>query len=292
VRSQRPSDNLNYFLRYDDAYRWLEARRDAGRTYVLTPDLNGSPRQGEMHRVAQVTTNGTFLSERLDRYLRATRDAAGAGDAARTMALLNASGARFVMTGRGKLPWLAEHGAELSFTGNASDVWENPQAAPRAYLSRHTVLAPAATVLDTIANGRIADGAGVVLEAEDGPLVAASPDDPAPGAVRIAESTDRVVRIAVDAARPAVLVLLDAWSPEWRATIDGAAVPTRRANYVARAVEVPAGRHEVVFRFVPRSLQIGGVLSLLSLVLLVTVSVTRRRRRAGPSPAAARAPAS
>lgn len=278
LRPQRPSDNLNYFLRYDDAYQWLAARRNEGRTFILTPNLYGSPRQGEIHRVPQVSTNGTFLSARLDRYLNATRDAASAGDASRAAALLSASGARFVMTGSGQLPWLAEQDAQRAFTGRVSDVWENRGAAPRAYLSRRTVLAPASSVIDTIATSRIANGPGVVLETEEGPLVAAPSDDPAPGDVRIVESTDGVMRIEVDAARPAVLVLLDAWSPEWHATIDGSAVATRRANSVARAVEVPAGRHEIVFRFVPRSLYLGAVLSVMSLLLLATVGVARSRR--------------
>lgn len=277
-RAQRPSDNLNYLLRYDDAYEWLATHRNEGRTFVLTPDLSGSPRQGEIHRVPQVTSNGTFLSARLDRYMRATRDAATAGDAPRAAALLSASGSRFVMTGRGKLPWLAEQGAERAFTGEASDVWELRGAAPRAYLSRRSVVVPAANVIDTIATSPIPNEPGVVLETEDGPLDAAPPDDADPGEARIVESTDRVVRIQVDAARPAVMVLLDSWSTEWHATIDGSAVPTRKANSIARAVEVPAGRHEVVFRFAPRSLRLGGVLSLLSGLLLAAVSVARSRR--------------
>ena len=42
--------------------------------------------------------------------------------------------------------------------------------------------------------------------------------------------------------------------PGWIAEIDGKRVPILRADVLFRGVEVPAGRHRVVFRFVPFSL--------------------------------------
>ena len=279
VRAQRPADNLNYFVRYDDAYQWLAAHRDRGRTFVLTPELTGSPRHGEITRVAQITTNGTFLAERLDRYMRETRAAANAGDTGRASALLRASGARFVLTGHDKLAWLGNTGASRVFAGSAADVWEDPGALPRTYLARSTVIVPTTEVIDAIAAHRIADDFGVVLDAEDGALSTAVAEATSPGEARIVESSDRHVRIGVDAASPAVLVLLDSWSPEWRASIDGVEVPTRRANGIARAIEVPGGKHEVLFRFVPRSLHAGAALSVLTAVFAVGVSTCLAYRR-------------
>ena len=45
------------------------------------------------------------------------------------------------------------------------------------------------------------------------------------------------------------LVVSDTWLRGWSATLDGESVPVLRANYAFRAVGVPAGRHEVVFRY-------------------------------------------
>lgn len=279
LRAQRPSDNLNYFARYDDAYRWLAGRQDAGRTFVLTPDLTGSPRQGEIARVAQVTTNGTFLTDRLDRFMKATRAAAAASDVTGTTVLLRAAGARFVLTGRDKLGWLADAGLERVFTGQNADVWEDVRALPRAYLARRAHVVPADEVLVTLADPTIVDARAVVLESEDGPLASGARND-APGTARIVASTPDLVRVAVEAPAPAVLVLLDAWSHEWQASIDGADVPTRNANGVARAVEVPAGTHEVAFRFVPRALHVGAALSAASAAALLAALLLVRRRRA------------
>lgn len=277
VRAQRPSDNLNYFARYEDSYRYLAGRQDAGRTFILTPELTGSPRQGEIAGIAQVTTNGTFLSERLDRYMRVTREASRRGEHARVVALLRAVGSRFVLTGSSQLDWLADFGLKRVFSGIGSDVWEDSAALPRAFLASEIEVTPASMALDAMA---AADGTAnlrVTLEHEDGGVTSEPfvPFDPSDGA-RIVAASAHEVRIEVKAPAPSVLVLLDAWSPEWRATMDGRTLPIRHANLIARAVEVPAGTHEIVFCFVPRSLYAGAATSLL-LMLLTPIAIRRAR---------------
>jgi hypothetical protein len=91
------------------------------------------------------------------------------------------------------------------------------------------------------------------------------------------------VRIAVRAAADSLLVLSDSWFPGWVATVDGAEVPIERANILFRAVLVPAGEHVVEFRYQPRSLQVGAMVSaasiLMSVVLLVIGHCWLRRRQ-------------
>jgi hypothetical protein len=64
---------------------------------------------------------------------------------------------------------------------------------------------------------------------------------------------------------PGHLVLLDSYYPGWVCTVDGRSVPISRANYCFRAVEVPAGRHNVEFRYRPWSFYAGLAATLLSL---------------------------
>jgi hypothetical protein len=69
----------------------------------------------------------------------------------------------------------------------------------------------------------------------------------------------------------------------WVAAIDGKPVPIVRADYVLRAIEIPAGSHDVVFTFYPRSEKItegiayAGMGGLTVLVLLLGVSFYKKR---------------
>ena len=71
----------------------------------------------------------------------------------------------------------------------------------------------------------------------------------------------------------------------WQAFIDGKPVPHLRADYVLRALPVPAGAHVITFTFAPRSYVVGNSVSLGASVLLVLLGagayVVRRKPRAG-----------
>jgi hypothetical protein len=100
------------------------------------------------------------------------------------------------------------------------------------------------------------------------------------------------VSVAVDSEAPGFLVLADIWFPGWVATVDGLPATLYRANYLFRAVPVPAGRPEVVFTFDPASYRWGRwistvTLSALALVgTLAAVLAMRRRSRTGRERAA------
>ncbi len=59
----------------------------------------------------------------------------------------------------------------------------------------------------------------------------------------------------------------------WTATIDGKESPILRVNYVLRALEIPAGKHVVEFRFAPRSYTVGNKITSASSWALMLVLV-------------------
>ena len=81
----------------------------------------------------------------------------------------------------------------------------------------------------------------------------ATPNADAGTAQIVAWRNDRV-EIEADSASGGMLVLHDTYYPGWVAEIDGRAAPILRADVLFRGVEMPAGRHRVVFRFAPFSL--------------------------------------
>jgi uncharacterized membrane protein YfhO len=54
----------------------------------------------------------------------------------------------------------------------------------------------------------------------------------------------------------------------WKAYIDGQEVEHIRVNYALRGLRVPAGQHEIVFEFIPRTVVIGEPISLVSSILV------------------------
>ncbi|WP_091425644.1 YfhO family protein [Formosa sp. Hel1_31_208] len=53
----------------------------------------------------------------------------------------------------------------------------------------------------------------------------------------------------------------------WQATIDGKEAPIQRVNYALRGLHIPAGNHEIVFKFVPQVVETGSTISLASSVI-------------------------
>ena len=84
-----------------------------------------------------------------------------------------------------------------------------------------------------------------------------------------------------------VVVFSEIYYPGWTCTIDGQPTDIARANYVLRAIKVPAGEHEVIMTFDPQTVHVTeaiayGALIVLALMLiaLLGLSFYRKRRNA------------
>lgn len=164
-------------------------------------------------------------------------------------------------------------------------VYTSARALPRARLVRSArfVASPEAA-LDALAT---AGDDEVVLEGPEDTLPDPSCSG-APGSATITADGTEEVRITTDAPCASRLVLADGMLRGWTATVDGVATPIRIADYAFRAVTVPAGRHEVVFRYAPWTVPVGLVLSALGLLAAAALVVLPERydpvRRAPSGP--------
>ena len=68
-------------------------------------------------------------------------------------------------------------------------------------------------------------------------------------------------------------VFSDIYYPGWQCTIDGEPADILRADYVLRAVVIPAGKHKIEFRFDPQSLHTTEAIANIALILLALLLI-------------------
>jgi uncharacterized membrane protein YfhO len=82
----------------------------------------------------------------------------------------------------------------------------------------------------------------------------------------VRDDLDRVT-FQAQAVTDGFLVMSDTFYPGWQARVDGKPAPVLRTNFALRGICLPAGDHEVVFRFEPVTLRVGLALSAIGLII-------------------------
>ena len=156
-------------------------------------------------------------------------------------------------------------------------IYENLKAAPRAFLARQAIpFSNLAELVATLESPEFDPRTTVLLEDPEAPPAQQTTQE---NRVQFRLDEPDEIVLEVEASASAYLVLADTFFPGWRATIDGRPTPIYRANFFARAVYVPSGKHLVTFRYRPRSFRIGAwIAAVLGLLGLVGCLLCRRRR--------------
>ncbi len=145
------------------------------------------------------------------------------------------------------------------------------QTLPRFMFSSDYQIVSTGDALEAIGSG---DSRQIVLEQQPG--VAAAPNTPADPSVRVESYRRNSATVVVDAPRPGLLYAAESYFPGWTATVNGAPVDILPANYAFRAVAVPAGRSQVVFRYWPPGLTAGLAVSGISMLALCALAFAAR----------------
>jgi hypothetical protein len=158
-------------------------------------------------------------------------------------------------------------------------LYANSAARPRFQLYPSAVAAasPQAALAALLA----ARAATLVVEGP--PAVVAAPGGPA-GQVQVLAERDASAVLRVAGAGPAWLFMADADYPGWRAFVDGRETPIYPADVLGKAIQVPAGTHEVRFVFRSLTIEIGAAISAVTLALAALLIGLSFRR---PPPASA-----
>ncbi|HYE96321.1 MAG TPA: YfhO family protein [Rubricoccaceae bacterium] len=208
---------------------------------------------------------GGYHAAKLARYQEYLDDLLLAGDSLNTRAINLMSG-RYVVA-NGLVPGMTPLYQDPQ-TGAV--VQENPRALPRAFFVDSAVVVED----DEAARARLLDPRldlrRVAVLSEPPPQGFTAPADTgAATQVRLERFTpDEIVwRVRTD--RPRLLVASEVFYPAgWRAFVGDQAAPILRANYLLRAVPVPAGQHLVTMRFAPERHRVGLLVSSVSSLLV------------------------
>lgn len=177
---------------------------------------------------------------------------------------------------------------------NSFVAWENRYANPYSYLAPRIRVVPDEPAarqrmkeikLEEIREAMVEDPVGLpqeVASASSGqPLTEAET-----GSLDVVANIPGTIRVGLRADKTRLLVVNEAWSEGWRASVDDVETPIYRVNYIVQGVVVPPGQHEVVFHYDPPIFKVGLVVSGVSLLgwLGLLVLGIRQRRRLGALP--------
>ncbi|MBP7273267.1 MAG: YfhO family protein [Saprospiraceae bacterium] len=90
------------------------------------------------------------------------------------------------------------------------------------------------------------------------------------GTIQLTAYSPDKMTYTTNATSEQLAVFSEVWYPRgWNAYVDDKPVPHIRANYILRAMRIPAGQHSVEFRFEPAVYKTGGLISMLFSFLMV-----------------------
>ena len=107
----------------------------------------------------------------------------------------------------------------------------------------------------------------------DKPFRDAVGDGGAKGTIVLTEYAPNRLVYESDSDAPGTAVFSEVYYPSWQAFIDGKEVKVGRANYILRALAVPAGRHKIEFVFDPLSLKITETIAWITFAIIVIAAL-------------------
>jgi hypothetical protein len=192
-------------------------------------------------------------------------------DKAHPVQAIRVLGVRYLLT-EGRMGEDVAATYPIAFSDDASYVYENQTPTPRIFVVHKAIRVdtpPEALAYFETANLELLQTAVLETKAE---LPGLGPPSGRSTAL-ITHETTQALEIDVEAAADGYLVLLDTYYPGWVAKVDGAVTPIYRANYVGRAIFMPAGHHTVTFEYRPLSFALGVGSAMLILLILAGLSV-------------------
>jgi hypothetical protein len=204
--------------------------------------------------------------------------------------LLNLLNARYIvipndnLAGRTDLRDLRERHRTV-YADEQVRVLENAAALPRAWIVHSAQQMGAAEALEALASGTVDPRTTALLE--EPPPTLSSPPDVTTSTARVTAYAPDYISVRTESSAPGLLVMSEMFDPDWKAYVDGKAVPIYRANHLFRAIAIPASAATVEFRYEVRLAFIGAtvsgatVIAILGTFMVLRLSPPSRWWRSG-----------
>jgi membrane protein YfhO len=299
--------DLDRYYQPSGAVRFLQSKQQQGelfRYFGYAPDIRGRPtaytgRWPDPQATAVELPNRAMFSglhdvqgynplhlARFDEYLLETnRRNQGYHDAqlfshALVSPLMDLMNARYVIAPRTLDLKVSERAYPIVYRDRETKVLENRAALPRAWIVHAAQQVEPGEALRLISSSEV-DPRDTALLQEPPPSLA-QPNEPGSDQALITFYDADQIQVRTITAAPGLLVLSEVYYPAWKAYVDGQPAPLYLANYLFRAVPVPAGEHRVELRYESLSLQAGLMISLIACgawLMLVVISAARYFKR-------------
>ena len=192
-------------------------------------------------------------------------------------------GARFLVVRPSNFPRLAAFMKRSSWVAAYNDanftIYENLHPLPRAYVV-HELSEGHETPLDVDKSPlsvAMSDDPVLIAEARTKGIADAGSAGPANSEeAKISRYDHTSIEISVNIARAGVLVLNDAWHPNWTVQVDGVARHLGVVNEAFRGIVLESGQHTVNMQYAPRTLAAGKLMTIIGLALALLLILFRR----------------
>ncbi|MDI6781922.1 MAG: YfhO family protein [bacterium] len=156
------------------------------------------------------------------------------------------------------------------FSSEHNSIYQNFTCFPRAFIVHDFELHKPRDVLKRLAEGSFDPLRSVIIE-EKPSLVFKNMPANTKDTLKILKYSLNEVIIQAELEQPGILVLTDSWNSDWQAYIDDKKARIHIADYVFRAIELTAGKHQIRFVYQPKSILYGMIITLVTLGLVVIV---------------------
>jgi hypothetical protein len=168
----------------------------------------------------------------------------------------------------------------MDYNGQEKFVYENKRALPRVFFVDRFEVRPGSQALQALLTDRRLDVSQTAV-LEKAPSI--EPVSREGAAATITEYRLNEIRVQASVPSPALMVMGEIYYPSWQVEVDGQPGEIIRANHILRAVSLPAGEHDIVFRYdmslLKKSLTLSVVTFAIALGILILAMASNLRGR-------------